>query len=343
MPQNKAIIDLQAFGDDPAAQRFLLLRYGHTDFTKGREKGGFDFTAEDADAVIANFHDRGKDLVVDYDHATLSGGEAPASGWITSLEKGDDGLYAVADWTPKAAERLKNREYRYHSPVIFFDAKTGHPSALHSVALTNHPSMHGYPALAADDDDFSNIDPTTQKQQENSMNKTLLALASALGIAVEFTDGKEDEAKTAAKISEKITELMTAKAQGDAFLEAQGAKTFDDITGKIAGMKPAADFEKLQAELNALKSKDLVAKAFNDGKLVEAQRAWAEDYAARNPEGFKAFCDNAPKIAPGPATTVPATNPPKTEQPAAFTDADLAIMARLGVKKEDLTDNKEGK
>ena len=175
------------------------------------------------------------------------------------------------------------------------------------------------------------------------MNKTLLALASALGIAVEFTDGKEDEAKTAAKISEKIAELMAAKAQGDAFLEAQGAKTFDDITGKIAGMKPAADFEKLQAELNALKSKDLVAQAFNDGKLVEAQRAWAEDYAARNPEGFKAFCDNAPKVAPGPASTVPTGKPAKTEDPGSFNDGDLAIFAACGVKKEDLTDNKEGK
>lgn len=341
MPKMKAILIPQPFGDDPAAQRFLLLRYGHTDYTKGRERGGFDFDEKDADAILADFHDRGKDLVVDYDHATLSGGEAPASGWITQLEKGDDGLYAVADWTPKAAERLKNREYRYHSPVIFFNGD-GHPSALHSVALTNHPSMHGYPALAADDD-FPDIDPNPNKQQENSMNKTLLALAAALGVAVEFTDGKEDETKTAAKISEKIAEIKAAKAQADAFLEAQGARTFDDIAGKIAGMKPAADFEKLQAELNALKSKDLVAKAFNDGKLVEAQRQWAEDYAARNPEGFKAFCDNAPKVAPGPASTVPTGKPAKTEDPAAFTDSDLAIMARLGVKKEDLTDNKEGK
>ena len=175
------------------------------------------------------------------------------------------------------------------------------------------------------------------------MNKHLLQLAALLGVAVQFSDGKEDEEKTAKLVEEKLNELLAVKASADTFLTGQSAKTFDDVAGKIAGMKPAADFEKLQAELNALKSKDLVAKAFNDGKLVEAQRAWAEDYAARNPEGFKAFCDNAPKIAPGPASTVPATNPPKTEQPAAFTDADLAIMARLGVKKEDLTDNKEGK
>ncbi len=346
MPKQIYILNAQPFGDDPSAQRFLLIRYGHTDYTKGRERGGFDFNEHDADAIMADFHDRGKDLVIDYDHASVSGGEAPASGWISTLEKGEDGLYAVAEWTPRAAERLKGREYRYHSPVIFFDEKTGHPKALHSVALTNHPAFHNYPALAADDLDGKgdhDIPLNNNPNQGDTMNRHLIKLAGLLGVAIAFTDGKEDEEKTAQLVEEKLQELLSAKTNADAFLAGQSAKTFDDVAGKIAGMKPAADFDKLQQELNAIKAKDLVAQAFSDGKLVESQRKWAEDYAAKNPEGFKAFCDAAQKVAPGPANQVPGGTPAKTETPETFSDGDLAIFAKCGVNKEDVKTNKEGK
>ncbi len=66
---------------------FLLVRYGDNDFTKGEEMGRFAFDEESADHVIADFAKRGKDVVVDYEHQTLSGNEAPAAGWIRALAK----------------------------------------------------------------------------------------------------------------------------------------------------------------------------------------------------------------------------------------------------------------
>ena len=331
--------DAAKAGEAPATH-FLLLRYGQTEYTKDGKQAAFAFAEKDADAVIADFKQRGKDLVMDYDHATVKGGMAPASGWITNLTKEADGLFADVEWTDEAKQRLEKREYRYHSPVIYF-GKDGHPRALHSVALTNHPAMHQYPALAADDIENTN---NTNPNKEKRMNETLKKLAASLGVPVAFADDgtTEDEAKTAQAVEAKITELQTAKQAGDKFLADQNAKTFDDVAGKIAGMKSAEDYAKLEGELNAMKSAKLVEQAFTDGKLVEAQRKWAEDYAARNPEGFKAFCDAQPKVTPGPAATVPTGKPAATEdKPQTFSDEDKKILAACGMTVDDFVEKKE--
>jgi len=347
---NLIYLAIQPFDDEAKAgeapvTHFLLLRYGQTEYTKDGKQAAFAFAEKDADAVIADFKQRGKDLVMDYDHATVKGGMAPASGWITNLSKEADGLFADVEWTEEAKQRLEKREYRYHSPVIYF-GKDGHPRALHSVALTNHPAFHAYPALAADD-----IDNTNNPNKEKRMNETIKKLAASLGVPVAFADdGKEDEAKTMQAIEAKLAELQTVKQTADNFLKGQNANTFDDVAGKIAGMKSAEDYAKIESELATLKAGGLVAKAFADGKLVEAQRKWAEDYAARNPEGFKAFCDNAPKVTPGPAATIPTGKPAATEdKPQTFSDEDKKILAACGMTEEDFkekkedTTNKEGK
>jgi phage I-like protein len=331
--------DAAKAGEAPATH-FLLLRYGQTEYTKGGKRAAFQFSENDAEKVIADFKQRGKDLVMDYDHATVTGGMAPASGWITNLTKEADGLFADVEWTEEAKQRLEKREYRYHSPVIYF-GKDGHPRALHSVALTNHPAFHAYPALAADD-----IDNPNNPNKEKQMHETIKKLATSLGVAVAFADDgtTEDEAKTAQAIEAKLAELQTAKQTADAFLQGQNANTFDDVAGKIAGMKSAEDYAKIESELATLKAGGLVAKAFADGKLVEAQRKWAEDYAARNPEGFKAFCDNAPKVTPGPAATIPTGKPAAQEdKPQTFTDEDKKILAACGMTEEDFQDKKEEK
>ncbi len=129
---------------------FLLVAYGENVFTKGGECGSFKFDETAADNVIREFTARGRDLVIDYEHQSTGTGKAPAAGWINALVKGADGLIAkVKYWTEEAAQYLKNGEYRYFSPTLFF--QEGKVSAVHSVALTNHPALHRIPALAAAD------------------------------------------------------------------------------------------------------------------------------------------------------------------------------------------------
>ena len=332
LPDRCGLLQPIPFGDDPAAKSVLLLRFGDNSYIKGGSRGAFVFDRKDAVSVIGDFDSRRHDMVVDYDHTTLrTPGDAPASGWISALVLGDDGLYATISWTEKAAGHLRAREYRYLSPVIYFDAK-GHPSAIHSVALTNHPALDGYPSLAAND----------TKNTESEMNEHLKAIAGQLGITLVLSDdGTPDETATAAAIGKRIGEMADLEKKTKSFLDGRHAVTFDDVNGQIAGMVPAAEKAELEAKLAGIEAEKAVAKAFNDGKLVENQRQWAMDYATRDLVAFNSFVASAPKVAPGPAGGIDPGKPSRSGDgdPVTFDDNALKIFRECGITPEYLKEN----
>ena len=112
-------------------------------------EGVRDFNVDDEsfELIRKQFKDRKLDLVIDYEHQTLSDVQAPAGGWIKDLYKGEDAIIAKVEWTPKAAEYLKNKEYRYLSPVVLVRKRDQKATAIHSVALTNTPAIDGMFAL----------------------------------------------------------------------------------------------------------------------------------------------------------------------------------------------------
>ena len=111
------------------------------------QKGDFNVDDESFELIRKQFKDRKLDLVIDYEHQTLSDVQAPAGGWIKDLYKGEDAIIAKVEWTPKAAEYLKNKEYRYLSPVVLVRKRDQKATAIHSVALTNTPAIDGMFAL----------------------------------------------------------------------------------------------------------------------------------------------------------------------------------------------------
>ncbi len=108
-------------------------------------------------AMVAHFEARGLDLVVDYEHQTLSGQKAPAAGWIRELEiriagetpATQDGLWARVEWTAMARGHIEAREYRYFSPVLRLEEGSRRPLALLHAALTNTPAINGLTPLVA--------------------------------------------------------------------------------------------------------------------------------------------------------------------------------------------------
>ena len=108
------------------------------------------------DAVLANRRREVNDLVIDWEHQSLEvpAVEAPAAGWGNDLEARVDGLWLhVRAWTPRAAAAIRNREYRYLSPVLYpnaVDRTTGQRIGprLDSVALTNRPQIDGLHPIA---------------------------------------------------------------------------------------------------------------------------------------------------------------------------------------------------
>ncbi len=54
-----------------APESFLMLKFGRSVYTKDGKEGGFDFDAPAADALIAEFNSRSRDLVIDFEHSTI--------------------------------------------------------------------------------------------------------------------------------------------------------------------------------------------------------------------------------------------------------------------------------
>ncbi|MBY0431223.1 MAG: phage protease, partial [Rhodospirillales bacterium] len=83
-------------------------------------------------------------IAIDYDHQTdhaaKNGRPAPAAGWIKGLQARPDGIWGMVDWTGRAAEHLRKREYRYLSPA-FSHSPNGEVTCLLRAALTNNPNL----------------------------------------------------------------------------------------------------------------------------------------------------------------------------------------------------------
>ena len=120
------------------------------------EKGDFIVDDECFKLMKAHMQRRAIDIVIDYEHQTLEGIQAPASGWIKELSLKEDGIYAKVEWTAKAKAFLANKEYRYLSPVILVRESDKRAVILHSVALTNTPAILGMKPIVNSAKDLEN-------------------------------------------------------------------------------------------------------------------------------------------------------------------------------------------
>lgn len=313
------------------------------------QKGDFNVDEESFELIRKQFKDRKLDLVIDYEHQTLSDVQAPAGGWIKELYKGEDAIIAKVEWTAKAAEYLKNKEYRYLSPVVLVRKRDQKATAIHSVALTNTPAIDGMFALV------NSLDIEDISEGGNIMD--LKELAKALGLPETATEEEIKKAvEDAAKAAERLKEMEEKKpedkpGEGGKPQEVaevvanstilsmlglkEGAKT-EDVAASIMALKTGTP--DTQAELLALKQRmqerdadEEVQKALKAGKITAAQSGWAKSYALKDMEGFKGFVEKAPVVVP----------PGKLElkdAPAApgSDEVDVAILKNMGVSMEDV-------
>lgn len=313
------------------------------------QKGDFNVDEESFELIRKQFKDRKLDLVIDYEHQTLSDVQAPAGGWIKELYKGEDAIIAKVEWTAKAAEYLKNKEYRYLSPVVLVRKRDQKATAIHSVALTNMPAIDGMFALV------NSLDIEDISEGGNIMD--LKELAKALGLQETATEEEIKKAvEDAAKAAEKLKEMEEKKpedktGEGGKPQEVaevvanstilsmlglkEGAKT-EDVAASIMALKTGTP--DTQAELLALKQRmqerdadEEVQKALKAGKITAAQTGWAKSYALKDMDGFKGFVEKAPVVVP----------PGKLElkdAPAApgSDEVDVAILKNMGVSMEDV-------
>ena len=135
-------------GDQPPTE-FCIFKAGTIETTKG----SFTFDAKAAAAVMADYQEHGIDLMIDYDHASLSGMavdpalSGKAAGWFNLELRGGE-LWAVnVRWTEPASDALKRKEWRFMSPA--FHSEDGRITSLLNVALTNLPATRRLDPLMA--------------------------------------------------------------------------------------------------------------------------------------------------------------------------------------------------
>lgn len=142
---------------------------------------------------------RGIDPDIDYDHKMHSG---EAAGWVKAADARPDGLWLFVEWTARAAQKIREREYRYFSPE-FLDEWTDaqgatHPDVLNGGAITNRPFLKDLVPLNLSE--FSLSVPPEEPERKDMDTKVLSEL---LGLS---SDATEDQ------ITAKLKELKEKPA-----------------------------------------------------------------------------------------------------------------------------------
>lgn len=339
--------------------KFLTLKGGEVDVSGAPEvisilplghvvsqKGEFDVDEESFEAMKAQIAQRGVDLVVDYEHQTLTGERAPAAGWVKEIFLDGGQIKARVEWTLPAKQYLENKEYRYLSPVITVRKADNKATGLHSLALTNTPAIEGMTPI---------VNSLSFEGGHNNMDELIKKLAELLGLGEDATeeqvvealkacvaenkslkenpggDGKQPPEQDNVVANKAVCELLGLKA---------GAAT-EEVTAAIMELKGGiVGGVNLVAELKALKQREAereadtaVELALKSGKITPAQKEWAREYALTAPKGFAAFVDKAPQVVPLEEIAGGNDLALKSDKPD---EATLIACKQLGVDPEDV-------
>ncbi len=323
-----------------------LFPFGRFYPADGRAEGVGGWYVDDSNgyALAESINQLGIDLMIDYEHQTLylekNGQGNPAAGWIKQVEyRPNEGLFATVAWTDKAASQIKAGEYRYISPLFIPDS-SGRVVQVLNAALTNRPALHNLAEAFA-------LSKTFNQQQGQPMLKLLQQLFDAPN-ASEAEMIEKLTALSAAKGDSKVAlsavydELKTQTAQAVA-LSAQVANP--DPTKFVA----LSQMQAVQTELNTLKAQQakekadtLIAQALSDGRLLPAQKEWAENLAQTN---LVALSDYLATVTPNAALAggMQSKDAP-TDNVVALSAEELAAAKMLGMSEaEFITAHKEGK
>ncbi len=251
-----------AMGDD-GRQWAHLLPSGDIRTKDGRGP----YKADDLDKIILQSQQAANTdkVPVDYDHAidlaAPKGLPAPAAGWIARMEARPDGIWGLIEWTANAAKAVREKEYRFLSPV-FQHTADNRVMALVRASLTNNPNLTLTALNAA------------QKGNSMDLEEFLTALRDKLGLASD-TDH--------AAIIEAIGKAMESRNSADP-----------------AQFVPIGLFQQTMAELNKLRSgvslqaaEHIVVQAIQNGKILPFMKEWALSLCQTNKAAFDDFLEGA--------------------------------------------------
>lgn len=301
--------------------------------------------------VIDRFNARKTPPVCDYEHQTLrkeeNGQPAPAAGWFRALEwREGQGLYATVELTERARQHIAAREYQFFSPVFSFDRVTGDVLSVEMGALTNHPAIDGMEPLALRAAATFGLLPANP--QESTVNPLLIAVLGALGLAASTTEQQAIAALSSVKPQlDQLGALRKALGVPDDAAPDTAIATCTALRAKAdapdpAKFVPASVVEQLKTDLAVLTAKtrdrevgELVEGALADGRLLPAQKEWAESLGKSNVAALTAYLAATPPIAALTGTQTGGRQPAATATGEhGLTAAELAVCSNTGITPE---------
>ena len=326
----------------------------------------------DPAGVVRATRELALDLPIDYEHQTErsreNGQAAPAAGWIKRVFERAGAVWGEVEWTERAAEMIKAREYRFISPAFQYEKATRVVRRLLGAGLTNDPAM------------FMRAIANRNPREETSMD--LAKLRKALGLAETATEAEIVAAATAAAAAQTAlgTVATAIGAGGDAeptavatavsamatsrkaIAKAAGLAedaSSDDVEQAVktakasasanapdpAAFVPRAEFDRVSERLTALEAgtaganaEAKVGQAIKDGKVAPASREWALGYAASDPEGFDKYLEGAPQILAD-GRVAPATG--AGGEGDTLTEQEKAVCRATGVSEKDFLESRK--
>lgn len=227
---------------------------------------------------------------IDYEHgmlpddpdgrARLGTGEVVAAGWYTPrITMGPSGaprlVAAEIQWTPRAAQKIRDREFVHHSPAVIVDGKSRRIKALINAALTNLPATVGQAQMVA-------ASETHKEKKTMKMPEPLRAKFAAL-----MEHDYEDEEKMGTAIQALMAELFpppkeqkpTDEGDEQQLVALSGKGTVGEALAVFTAWRDAhvgvagltATVQKLSEEVAAGKKRDRLATY--DAKIAEGVAA----------------------------------------------------------------------
>lgn len=323
--QNIAVCLFPLSKADGAASTIQIFPAGEFNVPRGAMRGSGPWRLNEgaAKAIIAKVSRLKTPLVIDYEHQSLlaatNGMPAPAAGWVApdALTWTDAGLFGAATWTDRAREMIAASEYAFLSPVFTYDEKTGTPTDLLNIALTNNPAIDGMaPVMLA----AASRLPQPHEAPPMPLHQ---AVATLLGVAEDA-----DEAAIVAACQSTADRIKTAEDK----IAAASAAVPDP-----AKFAPVAALTALQDEVAALRAAqvareidDLITPALSDGRLNSQLEPWARDLGKKDIAALRAYVEKAQPIA---ALTGSQTGgkPPEGSNSPKATEDELAVCRAMGI------------
>ena len=150
------------------------------------------------------------------------------------------------------------------------------------------------------------------------------------------------------RVYQEITQINnTEEIMEEELRKVLGLDEKADVIGAVTALKAKADSAEVKltegeqlkeqvaklTEAIALKERDeRVSKAISEGKILPAQKAWADGYAYKDPQGFDAFVESAPKAIELGERGIQGNEP----EEVALTESEKKIAEQMGVSTEVL-------